>query len=89
MYNGVNYTDPRDEMTARALDAQELRIPYVAVPVDLLFACLAEKKVCAARTVVNGDPMKKILIEVRCEREVDQVTGKHMGMHANGRTTWE
>lgn len=87
-YNGIVYTDPRDEMRARAHRAEQVSEEYVAIPVDLIQAALALRE-CQARTIINGDPSKRMLIEVKCQRMVDPVTNKHDGMHVNGRINWQ
>jgi len=86
-YDGETHTDPRSELRARINRSVTVGDDFVAVPVELAEACISLKE-CQARTTVNGDPTRKILIEVKCTRLVDFVTGKHEGMHVNGRTNW-
>lgn len=86
-YNGVEYSDPKAELAARATAAQLAGDTYASVPVELILMTLNSRQ-CKAKTVVNGNREKKILIEVQCEREVDPVTGRHPGMHSNGKANW-
>lgn len=87
LFNGTTYPDPREELRARALRGSEIGESHVAIPVSLILESLSVKE-CKAKTVVNGDRQKGLLIEVKCERVVDPATGKHPGMHVNGRTNW-
>lgn len=87
-YNGVVYTDPRDELRDRARRAEQVFDKWTAVPVSLIIASVGIRE-CTARTIVNGDPVKKVLIEVKCQRLIDPVKGKHEGMHVNGRINWQ
>jgi hypothetical protein len=87
-FNGVIYTDPRDELKARALIAEQQGDRYVAVPCNLLREGLEERKQCAERTVVAGNREQRTLIEIRCERYLDPQTGRHTGPHSNGNIVW-
>lgn len=86
-YKGTIYGDPRDELRARVDSALSEGETHIAVSTSLLTAALDIRE-CSARTVVNGDRMNKILIEVKCEKMIDPTTGKHDGMHMNGRNHW-
>lgn len=86
-FQGIKYHDPRDELRARLIRATEVGDSFVAVPVELVKKCLSLKE-CTATTVVNGDPMTKTLIQVRCRKLVNPMTMKHIGNHQSGDTIW-
>ena len=88
-FNNVVYTDPRDDLKARTDAAREQGDTYVAIPISLSEALQYRPKYCEARTTVNGDRFTRTLVEVRCTRELDPDTGKHLGWHKNGKNTWE
>jgi hypothetical protein len=86
-WNGVIYTDPRSELRDRAQRARESSDPWFAVPTELVWDALNVRE-CEERTVVNGNRQDQVLIEVKCTRLVDPITGEHKGDHVNGRTSW-
>ena len=89
-YNGEIFTDPQEELKARSIRAEQAGDRYLAIPLNLARALYVKAKICEARTVVNGDRFSKTLIEIRCTRELDPITGKHRGVpHTNGKTTWD
>lgn len=88
-FNGVEYDDPYDALRARIDKAEEHGDKYTAVPNDLLRFCLQPRRECSSTTVVNGDRMAKMLVQVKCQLLVDPITGRHEGLHVNGRDTWE
>lgn len=88
-YKGVIYTDPRDNLRLRAVDAKARDDEYFSIPMELADALLYRPKYCEARTTINADRFARTLVEVKCTRELDPVTGKHTGWHKNGKNTWE
>lgn len=88
-FNRVEYKDPRDDLLERTKKAEEIGDTYVAIPVELARALQYRPRECSARTIVNGDRFTKTLIEVKCTKTVDPETGRHIGMHSNGKTNWE
>ncbi len=85
-YDRQNYTDPRLEMAARLKKAMEIGDGYVALPTVLVSAVL-DLRECESKTIINGNPIKRTLIEIKCERLVG-AGGEHSGMHRNGRNNW-
>jgi len=76
--------DPRDELRARALRAQEAHDTMVAIPLNLAFAC-ANLRECDATTILSHDedgPLPPIVI--RCKK-----TQGHDYQHHNGYCGWD
>ncbi len=86
-FDGEIHSDPRSELLARANRAENIGDSFVAVPVALVQLCMSIRE-CEARTIVNGNRMDKVLVEVKCTRLLDPVTGSHNGVHVNGRANW-
>lgn len=83
-YRGSWYTDPRDELRARAKQARQLGDTYAAVPVALALAC-ADLHECDATTIATQDedgPLPTPL-QIFCRLPRD-----HQHMHYNGYTHW-
>src|SRR5688500_8833246 len=84
-YGGSIYSDPRDELRARARRAQDGNDSYVAIPGKLAIAC-SELRECNARTILTGDedgPLNPPL-EIKCRKPEG-----HPHMHYNGYVNWE
>jgi hypothetical protein len=82
MYEGSLHVDPRSELKARAKRAELGNDTYVAIPVDLAYAC-AELRECGARLVVieNGPTSESTLVV--CRLPLD-----HKYEHYNGYIHW-
>lgn len=86
-FQGRAYADPREELRARAEAARDAGETHIAASVDLVLAVLDIRE-CDSRWVVNGNREKKVMIEIKCTKLIDPVTGRHVGMHQNGKTNW-
>jgi len=87
-FDGVLYTEAKDELEERIRRAEAVGDEYVALPVDLVREVATEKPECDATTIVNGDRYSKKLIEIRCLKRVDPETKRHDGMHTNRKHVW-
>lgn len=86
-YNGEIYTDPRDELDARVQTALKIGDTHLAVSTSLVQAAMAVRT-CDSRTIVNGNRMDRVLVEIQCKKMLDPSTGAHLGMHQNGKHNW-
>lgn len=83
-YEGVWYTDPRDELMARTMRAMRGNDTYVAVPVKLAIAC-GKLRECGSTTILSSDedgPIEPLTII--CRR-----IQNHDGEHYNGYVNWK
>lgn len=87
IFQGEEYNDPREELRARAEAARDAGETHFAASVSLVTAALDVRE-CDSTTVVNGNRMEKMLIQIKCTKTVDPTSGKHVGMHQNGRNNW-
>jgi hypothetical protein len=87
-YDGVMYTEAKDELEERVRRAEAVGDLYVALPIDLVREATLELPECDARTVVNGDRFSKTLVEIKCLKRIDPRTNKHDGMHTNRKHVW-
>lgn len=85
-YRGAWHQDPRDELRARADHAGDSGDAYVAVPLNLAYAC-ANLHECDATTVSSGDEDGPFIhggpLILHCRKP-----DKHDHMHGNGYTNW-